>query len=214
MGAQRIRVLCVDDHPMILEGLAAIIGKQADIELSATATSGEQALEVFRRCQPDVTLMDLQLPGLSGLDTITTIRRESPQARIIVLTMFQGEEDIYRALKAGAATYLLKGVPSDELLQTVRRVHAGERPLPASVALLLAARDGNMLLTVREVEVLELVANGFRNKEIAGALRISIETAKTHVKSILGKLKVNDRTAAVQVALQRGLIHLREPDGH
>lgn len=204
----RIRVMCVDDHPMILEGIAAIIGKQTDMEISALATSGEQAVVLFQQYRPDVTLMDLLMPGLGGLEAITAIRREYPEAKIVVLTMFQGEEDIHRALRAGAATYLLKGIRADELLRTIRQVHAGERLLPAPVASLLAARESQALLTRREVDVLKLVARGLRNKEIAADLCISIETTKTHVKSILAKLRVNDRTAAVQVAQQRGVIHL------
>ena len=209
----KIRILCVDDHPMILEGLSAIIAKQPDMELVGVTTSGDHALVLFRQCRPDITLLDLQLPGLTGLETIRCLRDEFPDARVIVLTMFRGEEDIHRALKAGAATYLLKGVRSDELLQTVREVSRGQRPLPAHLQQLLAAREENELLTVREVQILELVAHGLRNKEIAAALEISIETAKTHVKRILGKLKVNDRTAAVKVGLERGLIHLRDSNG-
>lgn len=193
---------------MVLEGLTAIIQKQTDMEIAAVAVSGEQAVALFRQYRPDVTLMDLQLPGLSGLEALTAIRHEYPSARIIVLTIFQGEEDIYRALKAGAATYLLKDTRSDELLRIVREVHAGNRPLP-SLASVLAAREDQPLLTTREVEVLELVEKGLRNKEIAAALRITEETTKVHVKNILAKLHVSDRTAAVNVALQRGILPLR-----
>ena len=178
------------------------------MELSAVATSGDQAVSLFRQHRPDVTLMDLQLPGLSGLEAITLICKDEPSAKIIVLTMFQGEEDIIRALKAGAATYVLKGVKSEDLLKTIRQVYSGQRPIPEPVASLLAEHIGQPLLTPREVEILKLIARGFRNKEIAGTLHLSEETIKTHVKNILAKLKVSDRTAAVNVALKRGAIHL------
>jgi DNA-binding NarL/FixJ family response regulator len=204
----RIRVLCVDDHPMILEGIAAIIGRQSDMELAGIAASGEQAIDRFAEVQPDVTLMDLQLPGISGLEAISEIRRQWPQARVIVLTMFEGEEDIRNALKAGAVTYLLKGLRSADMLRAIRDVHAGRSPIPRSVAALLSSHDGQVTLTEREVEVLRFIAEGHRNKEIGALLRITEETVKTHVKNILAKLKVSDRVAAVSVALERGVIHL------
>jgi DNA-binding NarL/FixJ family response regulator len=201
--------LCVDDHPMVLEGIASIIERQNDMEIAGVAASGEQAIATFLQANPDVTLMDLQLPGMSGLDAIMAIRAGNPAARVIVLTMFDGEEDIRRALHAGAVTYLLKDVRSDELLRTIREVHAGRRPIPASVASMMAAYEDHAALTGREVEVLQLVAEGQRNKEIAAALRITDETVKSHVKSILAKLQVGDRIAAVGVGLQRGVIRLR-----
>ena len=204
----RIRVMCVDDHPMILEGLAAMIKRQPDMDLVAIATSGERAVQQYETYSPDVTLMDLQLPTMSGLDAITRIRRSDPGARIIVLTMFHGDEDIYRAMKAGAVTYVLKDVRGDELLQIMRQVHAGARPLPLTVSTLLAARKTHSGLTPRELEVLELMARGRRNKEIGAKLGISVATIKVHVKNILAKLEVNDRTAAVSISLQKGIIHL------
>jgi DNA-binding NarL/FixJ family response regulator len=207
-AAPRIRVLCVDDHPMVLEGLVAMISRQPDMQLAAVATSGAQAIAQFRTHRPDVTLMDLQLPAGSGLEAITAIRGEFPGSRIIVLTMFQGEEDIYRALDAGASTYVLKDVRSDELMRIVREVHAGRQPLPPDVASLLAARGGQEPLTERQVQVLELLARGLSNREIADSLGITHETAKVHVKNILAKFDVNDRMAAVNIALQRGIIRL------
>jgi DNA-binding NarL/FixJ family response regulator len=205
---QRIRVLCVDDHPMILEGIAAIIGRQSDMELAGVAASGEQAIVRFAEVKPDITLMDLQLPGLSGLDAIGAIRQQCPLARVIVLTMFEGEEDIRNALNAGAVTYLLKGVRSADMLRAIRDVHAGKSPIPRSVALLLAGREGQAMLTEREIDVLRLIAEGHRNKEIGADLGITEETVKTHVRNILAKLEVSDRVAAVNVALGRGVIHL------
>jgi DNA-binding NarL/FixJ family response regulator len=203
----RIRVMCVDDHPTILEGLSAMIGRQPDMDLVAIATSGERAIEQYDTYRPDVTLMDLRLPTMSGLEAIMAIRHRDPQARIIVLTMFNGDEDIYRALKAGAATYVLKDIRGDELLQIMREVHAGAR-LPLTLSSLMAARETQGGLTARELEVLELMARGRRNKEIGAELGISVATTKVHVKNVLAKLKVNDRTAAVSVGLQRGIIHL------
>lgn len=208
MTSRRIRLLCVDDHRVVLEGIAAIIGRQPDMELIAAAPSGEEAIELYRQHRPDVTLMDLQLPLMSGLDAIRAIRTEHPDARIVVLTMFQGDENIYRALKSGAVTYLLKDTLADELVRTVRAVHAGARWLPPNVAATLESREAYLALTPREIEVLTLVARGLRNKEIAATLGISQATVKLHVKNTLAKLNVNDRTAAVTVGLQRGIIHL------
>jgi DNA-binding NarL/FixJ family response regulator len=203
-----IRVLCVDDHPMVLEGLVAIIARQPDMQLVGTATTGSQAIQLFRKHQPDVTLMDLRLPGISGLEAISAIRSEFPASRIIVLTMFQGEEDIHRALEAGATTYVLKDVRTPELMRIVREVHDGKQPMPPSVASLLATREERELLTGRQVEVLHLLAKGLHNKDIATTLDITHETAKVHVKNILAKFGVNDRMAAVKIALQRGIIHV------
>jgi DNA-binding NarL/FixJ family response regulator len=207
MANGRIRVLCVDDHPMVLEGVSSMVGRQPDMELVGTATSGEQAVALFRQLTPDVTLMDLQLPAMSGLEAIRAIRKEHQSARIIVLTIFHGDEDIRRALDAGASTYVLKDVRSEELLRIVREVYSGERLLPSNVASRLAATS-LPALTPRELEVLELMAKGMRNKEIGFVLGISNETIKVHVKNILAKLNVNDRMAAINVALHRGLIHI------
>lgn len=204
----RIRVLCVDDHQLVLEGIESTIAREADMEIAASAATGEQAVELFRRHRPDVTLMDLQLPRMSGLEAIRAIRSECPDALILVLTMYQGDEDIYQALRAGAATYLLKDTLSDELVHMIRKVHAGERALPLKVASVLASRDEHPILTPREAEVIKLIAKGLRNKEIAYVLGISEQTAKVHVKSILAKFGVTDRTAAVNIALQRGIIHM------
>jgi two-component system NarL family response regulator len=203
-----IRVMCVDDHPMVLEGVSSMIGRQNDMELVAEAQSGETAIAQFRRFRPDITIMDLKLPAMSGVRAIELIRAEWPEARIIVLTMFHGDEDIFRALQAGATTYVLKDARSEELLRIVRQVHAGDRPLPDNVAALLSERSTHPVLTVREIGVLELVSRGLRNKEIGAALGVTEETVKSHVKSILGKLGVNDRTAAIQVAHRRGIIHV------
>lgn len=210
MTRGRIRVLCVDDHRVVLEGIAAIMGRQPDMDLIAAAPSGEEAIKLYRRHLPDITLMDLQLPSMSGIEAIRTIRREHPEARIVVLTMFLGDEDVHQALAAGAAAYLLKDTVADDLARIVREVHSGARWLPPSVVAALESRNAYDALTPREVKVLELVARGLRNKEIAATLGISEATTKIHVRNILLKLKVNDRTAAVTVALQRGIIHLED----
>ena len=208
MPTPRIRVLCVDDHPIVREGIALIISRQPDMEVVASAASGEESIRLFRVHQPDITLMDLRLGTMGGVDAIRAIRRENPGARIVVLTMYQGDEDIFRALEAGAATYLLKDMLSDDLLRVVREVHSGSQPIRPEVEALLAKRVAGSTLTQREVEVIGLVAQGMRNKEIAASLGISEETAQVHVKHILAKLKVKDRSAAITVALRRGIIHL------
>jgi DNA-binding NarL/FixJ family response regulator len=203
-----IPVLCVDDHAVVREGIAAIIDMQPDMVVVGAAATGEEALALFHRHRPAVTLMDLQLPGISGLEAIKNIRADDPDARIIVLTMYEGDEDIFRALRAGAATYLLKNTLSDDLVRVVREVHSGEHPMTADVAVRLAARTTEPSLTLRETEVLTLLAKGMRNKEIGATLGITEETAHGYIKNIFTKLKVKDRTAAVTVALRRGIIHL------
>lgn len=205
----RITVLCVDDHRIVRDGIALIIGRQPDMEVVGAASSGEASVEMFQRLRPDVTLMDLQLGSMSGVEAIRQIRRVDPAGRIVVLTMYQGDEDIYRALEAGATTYLLKDMLSDDLVRVVREVHAGGHPVRPEVAAQLAARASGPTLTPREVQVMELVSQGMRNKEVAAALDISEETVHVHVRNILTKLKVNDRTAAITVALRRGIIHLQ-----
>jgi DNA-binding NarL/FixJ family response regulator len=204
-----IRVLCVEDHRIVREGIGLMIDAQRDMKVVAAAATGEEALTLFRRHQPDVTLMDLQLPGISGLEAIRQIRKLDAGARIVVLTMYEGDEDIHRALQAGATTYLLKDTISDELMNVIRQVHAGERPLPAAVQTRLAERSERGVLTARELQVMELIAEGLRNKEIASALGISDETTQVHVKNILLKLKVHDRTAAVRIAIRRGFVHVK-----
>ena len=202
-------MLCVDDHPVVREGVSLIIEMQPDMHVVGMAATGEEAVELFREHRPDITLMDLQLPGISGLEAIKRIHSEDANARVIVLTMYEGDEDIYRALKAGATTYLLKNTLSDDLVRVVRDVHGGKHPLSAEVAERLAARNGEATLTQRETDVLKLLAQGMRNKEIGANLGITEETAHGYIKSIFLKLKVQDRTAAVTVALRRGIIHLK-----
>jgi two-component system NarL family response regulator len=209
MSRPPIRVLCVEDHRIVREGIGLIIDAQRDMKVVASAATGEEAVSLFRRHRPDVTLMDLQLPGISGLDAIRQIRAHDQAARIVVLTMYEGDEDIYRALQGGATTYLLKDTISDDLIHVIRQVYAGERPIPQAVKTRLAERDTSAVLTTRELQVMELIAEGRRNKEIAAALGISDETTQVHVKNILLKLKVHDRTAAVRVALRRGFIHVK-----
>jgi len=208
LAKNKIRVLCVDDHRVMLAGLDLMIGQQPDMSVVASAATGEEAVSLFRQHQPDITLMDLQLPVMTGLEAIRLIHRVSPDARIIVLTMYSGEEDIHRALAAGAATYLLKDMLADELVRMIRRVHAGRRELLPDVQARLDERAGRPVLTPREIQVTELIGRGLRNKEIAWELQITEETVQVHVKSILTKLSVNDRTAAVHVAMRRGIIHL------
>ncbi len=206
---QTIRVLCVDDHRIVRDGISLIIGRQADMEVVGVASSGETAIEQYRNLRPDITLMDLQLGSMNGVEAIREIHKLDPAARIVVLTMYQGDEDIFRAIEAGATTYLLKDMLSDDLVRVVREVHAGGHPVRPEVAAQLAARASGPTLTPREVQVMALVAQGMRNKEVGAALGISEETAHVHVRNILTKLKVNDRSAAVTVALRRGIIHLQ-----
>jgi DNA-binding NarL/FixJ family response regulator len=205
----RIRLMCVDDHAIVRHGIASLLQGHKDVEIVASTASGEEATALFRRYRPDITLMDLQLPGISGIETIRAIRREFSDARIIVLSMYGGEEDVFNALAAGAATYLLKDTLSDNLVGVIRAVHAGEHPLPPEIEALLNARAAKPALTPREFEVLQLVASGLHNKEIAAALSISDETAHAHLKHIYAKLDVTDRAAAVREALRRGIVHLR-----
>jgi len=204
-----IRVLCVDDHRIVREGIALIITRQPDMQVVGAAATGEEAVQLFKRHRPDVTLMDLQLTAMSGLEAIQAIRREQADARIIVLTMYQGDEDIHRALAAGATTYLLKDTLSDDLIRFVREVHAGRRPIRPDVKARLDERAAQPTLTPREIQVMELVSEGRRNKEIASLLGISEETVQVHLKNIFAKLKVSERTAAVNVALRRGIVHIK-----
>jgi DNA-binding NarL/FixJ family response regulator len=203
-----IRILVVDDHRIVREGLALIIQREGDIDVVGSAATGEEAVASFLRLQPDLVLMDLQLPAMSGVEAIRAIRKSDPQARIIVLTMYEGDEDIHRALAAGATTYLLKDSLSDDLIRVIREVHSGGRPLPLDVQTRLEDRATRPTLTQREVHVLELVSRGQRNKEIAASLSISEETVEVHLKHVFTKLDVHDRTAAVYIALRRGIIHI------
>ena len=203
-----IRILCVDDHPLLLDGIAALIGTEPNMKLVAEASSGVEALRQFRATLPDVTLMDLQMKDMNGIDAIGAIRAEFPWAKIIVLSTFGGDAMAQRALKAGAQAYLLKGLVRGELLETIRLVHGGAKWIQAEVATSIATHVNEIALTDREVEVLKLIANGQSNKQIAYKLTINEETAKTHVKNILAKLHANDRTHAVTLALRRGIIVL------
>jgi DNA-binding NarL/FixJ family response regulator len=204
-----IRVLCTDDHQIVREGIGLIINREPDMQVVASAASGEEAIELFIEHRPDVTIMDLQLGTMGGVDAIRAIRKEDANARIVVLTMYQGDEDVFRALQAGASTYLFKNTISDHLIKVIRDVHAG-RPPEASgfVTNRLAERANRPALTPREIQVLELISSGMRNKEIAAGLGVSEDTIFTHVKNIFAKLGVNDRTAAVHVGLRRGIIHI------
>jgi two-component system NarL family response regulator len=209
MDRVHIRILVVDDHAIVRRGLAAVIEPEPDMAVVGQAATGKQAVSLFKEMKPDVTIMDLTLtPDMTGIQAIQMIRNEFPEARIIVLSAYKGDEDIYRALHAGAATFLLKESLGDELIGIIREVHAGGGPIPAEVGRKLADRITQPMLTPRELEVLQLVAKGMRNKEIAAHLHISDETAQGHVKSILAKLHVQDRTEAVTVAIRRGIIHI------
>jgi DNA-binding NarL/FixJ family response regulator len=203
-----IRILTVDDHPLLREGIAALVNAESDMKLVAEACNGHEAIEKFRLHRPDVTLMDLQMPALNGLEAIIGIRSEFPHARIIVLTTYVGDVQVLRALKAGARAYILKGHVHRELLETIRAVHAGQKRIPTEVAMELAGHATDDELTSREIEVLRLIATGNANKEIAGQLAIAEETVKSHVTNILAKLGANDRTHAVTIGLKRGIIEL------
>ena len=203
-----IRVLSVDDHPLMHEGIAALINNQADMTLIAEASDGKSALVRFREHRPDVTLMDLRLPDMSGIEAMISILKEFPKARIIILTMFEGDVEIQRALKAGARGYMLKTMPPKELIKVIRRVHAGKKHIPPEVAANLAEHFSHDALTPRETEVLAQIAGGNRNRDIAERLFISEETVKVHIKHIMDKLGASDRTQAVAIAIRRGIIQL------
>lgn len=204
----KIRVLCVDDHPLLREGIAVIINSQPDMSLVGEASSGTDAIQKFREHRPDVTLMDLRLPDISGIDSLIAIRGEFPDARIIMLTTFEGDVEIHRALEAGARAYLLKNMPPKQLVDVIRQVHVGQKKIPTEVAAHLAEHLSDEALTHREIDVLKHVAGGNRNRDIAEKLFISEETVKVHVKHIMEKLGASDRTQAVAIAVRRGIIHL------
>jgi DNA-binding NarL/FixJ family response regulator len=206
--AARIRVLSVDDHPLLREGIGALVNAQPDMQLVAQAATGRTAVEQYRAQRPDVTLMDLRLPDMSGVDALAAIRAEFPEARIVMLTTFEGDVEIQRALAAGARGYLLKSMPPAELIEAIRQVHAGRKRIPNDVAAQLAEHAGEETLTPREVEVLRHIAEGNRNKDIADRLFISEETVKVHVKHVMDKLGASDRTEAVAIAIRRGIIQL------
>ena len=204
----RLRILLVDDHSLVRVGLSSIIRLEKDLKVCAEAATGDQAVALFRSERSDVTLMDLRLPGLNGTEATRAIRAEFPEARVIILTTFEGDVEIQRALEAGARGYLLKSMPPKELLDGIRQVHAGKKRIPAEIVAHLAEHLSDETLTVREVEVLRQVAGGNRNRDIAEHLFISEETVKVHVKHVMDKLGASDRTEAVAIALRRGIIQL------
>ncbi len=207
-GPNLIRILTVDDHPMLREGIAALVASQPDMKLVAEASTGREALEQFRKHRPDLTLMDLQMPDMDGIEAMVAICSEFPDARIIVLTTYKGDIQVLRALKAGARAYLLKGLLRKELLETIRAVHAGQKRISPDVAVELADHALDDALTSREIDVVRLIAGGHANKLIADQLGITEDTVKGHVKNILSKLGASDRTHAVAIALKRGIIQL------
>ncbi|MGC1294420.1 MAG: response regulator transcription factor [Alloacidobacterium sp.] len=204
----RIRVFCVDDHPLMREGIAAVIRNESDMQLVAEASTGHEAIQGFREHQPDVTLMDVRMPDMGGIDALLAIRTEFADARVIMLTTFEGDAEIQRALEAGAQGYMLKSMPRKQLVDMIRKVHAGKKQIPPEVADQLIEHIGDETLSKREVEVLQKVAGGNRNSDIAALLFISEETVKGHIKHIMEKLGASDRTEAVAVGIRRGIIHL------
>ena len=205
---RKIRVLSVDDHPLVSEGIATVINNQPDMELVSQAVNGAEAIQQYRVHRPDVTLMDLRLPDLSGIDAMIAIRAEFPDVRIIMLTTFEGDVEVQRSLQAGARGYFLKNMPPGELVDGIRHVHAGKKRIPPEVAAQLAEHMGDEDLTGRELDVLRKVAGGNRNKDIADLLFISEETVKVHIKHIMDKLGAKDRTQAIAIAVRRGIIEL------
>lgn len=203
-----IRILSVDDHPLLREGIAAIVNSQEDMQIVAQAGTAREALQLFRQHKPDVTLMDLRMPDMSGIDAMSAILAEFPDARIVMLTTFEGDVEIQRSLAAGARGYLLKTMPPKELVEALRQVHAGRKRIPQEIAAQLAEHIADERLTEREIDVLRRVAGGNRNREIAELLTISEETVKVHVKHIMEKLGATDRTSAVAIAVRRGIIQL------
>jgi DNA-binding NarL/FixJ family response regulator len=206
MQAQQIRILSVEDHPVFREGLRSIISSQQDMLLVAQATNAVEAVAEFRRHRPDVTLMDLRLPGTNGIDALISIRGEAPRARVIILSTADTDGEIQRAMRAGASAYIFKSTPKDEMLGVIRSVHAGKRHVPAEVAACLAEHLGEEDLTDRELQVLRLIRDGFRNKQIADRLSIAETTVNFHIKNLVDKLGANDRTHAVTIAVRRGLL--------
>jgi DNA-binding NarL/FixJ family response regulator len=206
--APQIKVMIVDDHPAFRKGICALIESEPDLKVVAETGDGAEAVDVFRRSRPDVVLMDLRLPGMSGVEATMAIRKEFPEARIVVLTTFDADEDIYRAIQSGAKSYLLKDTSEDELAGTIRAVHAGEGALPSRVAQLLAARRQRADLSQREMDVLQLLIKGRSNKEIGSALFVTEDTVKAHLKTLFAKLHVRDRTEAAISAIRHGIVHL------
>lgn len=206
--SSRIRILCVDDHPLMREGIAAVIRNEPDMQLVAEAASGREAISSYREHRPDVTLMDLRLPDIGGIEAMIAIRSDFPNARVIMLTTFEGDAEIQRALEAGAQGYMLKSMPRKQLVEMIRRVNTGRKQIPPEVAAHLAEHFGSEQLSKREIEVLEKIAGGNRNSDIAALLFISEETVKGHIKHIMEKLGAGDRTEAVAIAIRRGIIQL------
>jgi len=204
----KIRVFSVDDHPLVREGIASVIDSQPDMKMVAQVSTGREAIEYFRRNKPDITLMDLRLPDMSGIDAMIAIRAEFPDARVIVLTTYEADIEIHRALTAGARSYLLKSMPPKEMLEAIRQVHAGKKRIPPEIAAELAEHMSEDALSGREIEVLRLVMAGNRNRDIANHLFISEETVKAHLKHIMEKLGASDRTQAITIAVRRGIIQL------
>jgi DNA-binding NarL/FixJ family response regulator len=204
----RIRVFCVDDHPLLRQGICTVISSQPDMLVVAEASNAQQAIEQFGKHRPDVTLMDLRLPDMSGIDAMIAIRKDFPEARIIILTTFEGDVEIQRSIESGARGYMLKSMPPKEMVDTIRLVHAGKKRIPPEIAAHLAEHYSDQALTSREVEILRQIAGGNRNRDIAEKLLISEETVKVHIKHVMEKLGANDRTQAVAIGVRRGIIQL------